>query len=184
MFKEYSDRLQQVLKDFDWQQLEPLADALNKAWKGGQRVFLCGNGGSAANAIHIANDFLYGVGGEDGLGLKVNALSANSAVLTCLGNDTSYEEIFSRQLRVQAEKGDILIILSGSGNSGNIVAALEEARKLEVKSFAILGFSGGKCLAIADHSIHFAIDDMQISEDCQMIVGHMLMKFLRKEGSL
>jgi D-sedoheptulose 7-phosphate isomerase len=141
-------------------------------------VFLCGNGGSAANAIHLANDFLYGVSKTLGSGLRVTALPANASVLTCLANDLGYDAIFSAQLAVQARRGDMLIVLSGSGNSPNILKALEHAKSMSVKTYAILGYSGGKAKAMADVPIHFAVDDMQISEDLQLIVGHMLMQYL------
>jgi D-sedoheptulose 7-phosphate isomerase len=144
----------------------------------GRQVFLCGNGGSAANAIHLANDFIYGISKTPGVGLRVTALSANSAVITCLANDLGYETIFAAQLAVQAVRGDVLIALSGSGNSPNIIKALEQARAMGVKTYAILGYSGGKAKTLADVPIHFAVDDMQLSEDLQLVVGHMIMQWL------
>lgn len=174
----YSTRLQDVLAKSDWSGVNQLAIDMLRCWQEGRQVFLCGNGGSAGNAIHLANDFLYGVAKTTGAGLKVMALSANSAVMTCLANDVGYDHIFSEQLAVQAQKGDLLIALSGSGNSGNIVRVIEQANTLGVKSFAILGFSGGICKQIADVPIHFPVNDMQISEDLQLIVGHMLMQYL------
>jgi D-sedoheptulose 7-phosphate isomerase len=143
-----------------------------------KQVFICGNGGSAGNAIHLANDFLYGIAKRPGGGLRVNALSANSAVITCLANDIGYERIYSEQLSVMANPDDVLIVLSGSGNSPNIVAALEQAKAMNVKSYAILGFSGGRSKQLADVPIHFSVDDMQMSEDLQLVVGHMLMQWL------
>jgi D-sedoheptulose 7-phosphate isomerase len=86
--------------------------------------------------------------------------------------------IYSEQLSVLASPGDVLIVLSGSGNSPNIVAALEQAKAMKVKSYAILGFTGGRCKQLADVPIHFPVDDMQISEDLQLVVGHMLMQWL------
>jgi D-sedoheptulose 7-phosphate isomerase len=130
--------------------------------KNGRQVFLCGNGGSAGNAVHLANDFLYGISKTHGSGLRVTALSANSAVITCLANDEGYDHIFSMQLAVQAQHGDVLIVLSGSGNSPNILKALEEAKRIGMRSYAILGYTGGRAKAMADVAIHFAIDDMQI----------------------
>ena len=177
-FESYSKKLQTVLKKSDWSEIEELASDMQKCWKDGRRVFLCGNGGSAGNAIHLANDFLYGVAKRTGGGLRVLALSDNPSVITCLANDLSYDHIFSEQLAVQAEKGDLLIALSGSGNSPNILLAIEQAKKMQVKSFAILGFLGGKCKGLVDVPIHFPVDDMQISEDLQLIVGHMLMQWL------
>ena len=143
-FTKYSEMLQGVLADFDWSLLNPLAEELKSALETRATVFLCGNGGSAANANHLANDFIYGVNPGKG-GLNVVSLSANSAVMTCLGNDTGYENIFSNQLRALGKEGDILIVLSGSGNSSNILTAVEQASSMGIKTFAILGFTGGKC---------------------------------------
>jgi D-sedoheptulose 7-phosphate isomerase len=108
----------------------------------------------------------------------VHSLSANPAAITCLANDEGYDQIFSMQLAVLAREGDVLIVLSGSGNSPNILAALEEAKAIGMTSYALLGFSGGKARALADVPIHFRVDDMQIAEDAQMIVGHMLLQWL------
>jgi D-sedoheptulose 7-phosphate isomerase len=177
-FADYAGRLQKVLQGSSWEGVELLARDLLECWKAKKQVFLCGNGGSAGNAVHMANDFLYGISKTYGSGLRVNALSANTAVLTCLANDCGYDQIFSMQLAVHANQGDMLIALSGSGNSPNIVKALEQARKSGVKSYAVLGYSGGKAKALADVAIHFAVDDMQIAEDMQLIVGHMLMQWL------
>jgi D-sedoheptulose 7-phosphate isomerase len=177
-FESYSKKLQQVLESSDWAPIEELADDIQKCWNEGRRVFLCGNGGSAGNAIHLANDFIYGIAKKTGGGLKAISLSDNSAVITCLANDVGYDHIFSEQLAVQAEEKDLLIVLSGSGNSSNIIHAVEQAKKMQVKSFAILGYNGGICKGIVDVPIHFPINDMQIAEDLQIIVGHMLMQWL------
>jgi D-sedoheptulose 7-phosphate isomerase len=177
-FKDYAHRLQSVLESSDWTGVLRLAEELRDCWATGRWVFLCGNGGSAGNAIHLANDFLYGVSKTFGSGLKVSALPANSSVLTCLANDMGYDAIFSMQIAVQASRGDVLIALSGSGNSPNILKALEQAKVMGMKTFAILGYSGGKAKSMADVPIHFAVDDMQISEDMQLVVGHMVMQWL------
>ncbi len=174
----YSQQLQSVLACADWSGVNQLATELLNCWREGRHIFLCGNGGSAGNAIHLANDLLYGVAKKTGGGVKAIALTANPAVMTCLANDIGYDHIFSEQLAVYAGKGDLLLVLSGSGNSSNIVHAIEMARRLDVKSFAVLGFTGGKCKSLADVAIHFPVYDMQIAEDLQLIVGHMLMQWL------
>ena len=174
----YSSKLQEVLASSDWSSVNLLAQDMLRCWQEKRQVFFCGNGGSAGNAIHLANDFLYGIAKKTGGGLKVQALSANSAVITCLANDVGYESIFSEQLAVQAQAGDLLIALTGSGNSPNIVRVIEQAKAMEVKSYAILGFTGGKCKELADVPIHFPVNDMQIAEDMQLIVGHMMMQWL------
>jgi D-sedoheptulose 7-phosphate isomerase len=175
---EYRNKLQNALMQVDQSQIIELANSLKSCWVEGRRVWICGNGGSAANASHLANDFFYGVAKGRGLGLKVASLSANPAIISCLANDVGYDSVYAMQLAVQAQAGDLLIVLSGSGNSPNIINVLEQAKKQEVKSYAILGFSGGKAKTLADVAIHFQIDDMQISEDLQVIIGHMLMQWL------
>ena len=180
---DYSSRLQEVLASSDWSGVNLLAQDMLLCWQAKRQVFFCGNGGSAGNAVHLANDFLYGIAKKTGGGLKTQALSANTAILTCLANDVGYESIFSEQLAVQAQAGDLLIALSGSGNSPNIVRVIEQAKKMNVKSYAILGFTGGKCKELADVPIHFPVHDMQIAEDMQLIVGHILMQWLYSKRS-
>ena len=177
-FSDYAERLSQVLASSKWTGVEQLAQDMNVAWKNGNQVFFCGNGGSAGNAVHLANDYIYGVAKRTGGGIRAVALSANPAVMTCLANDVGYDAIYSEQLAVLANKDDLLIVLSGSGNSPNILRVLEQARSMHVKSYAVLGFSGGKAKDLADVSIHFPVDDMQIAEDMQLVVGHMLMQWL------
>ena len=142
------------------------------------QVFLCGNGGSAANANHWANDLIYGAAKGGRGGVRAHSLSANTSVLMCLANDTGYENIFSGQLDVLGASGDILVALSGSGNSPNIVRAIEAGNRLGLETWAIVGFDGGKALELASHAIHFPIQDMQIAEDLQMVVCHLLTKQL------
>jgi len=177
-YNEYIEKLNMSLKSDVQEQIQLLADALLEAWKNKKTVFICGNGGSAGNAIHLANDFNYGIDKKNGIGLKIDALTANQSVITCIANDEGYENIFSQQLKVKANKGDTLIVLSGSGNSANVVKALLTGNELGLKTFAILGFSGGKCKELAQVPIHFPIDDMQVAEDLQVIVGHMCMQWL------
>jgi D-sedoheptulose 7-phosphate isomerase len=179
-FADYAQRLQTVLSSTAWDDVFRLSEALRDCWHEGRQVFLCGNGGSAGNAIHIANDLIYGIGMGRGLGLRAIALPANAAVLTCLANDLGYEHIFATQLAVQGLPGDLLIVFSGSGNSPNILNALEQAKKMGIRSFAVLGYSGGKAKPMADTAIHFPIDDMQIAEDLQLVVAHMAMQWLCK----
>lgn len=178
----YQQRLQICVAESDFSAVADLAQLLHDAWLERSRVFICGNGGSAGNANHLANDFLYGVN-PAGKALDVESLSANSSVMTCLANDTGYDNIYAQQLVSKAKKGDLLIVLSGSGNSGNIVAALEQAKNLQMHSAAIVGYSGGKAKAMSDVVIHFEYDDMQIAEDMQLVVGHMLMRDLHRRLS-
>lgn len=177
-FAGYSSRLNRALAEAPLGAIEKLAREMLDCWKSGRQVFLCGNGGSAGNAMHLANDMLYGISKTYGSGLRVHALPSNASVLTCLGNDCGYDQIFAMQLAVQASKGDVLVVFSGSGNSPNILKALEQAKQMGVKSYAVLGYSGGKAKGLADVPIHFAVDDMQIAEDLQLVAGHMIMQWL------
>ena len=178
----YLERLQGCFDKTNLEATEKLAHELHRVWVDGRNVYICGNGGSAANAIHIANDLHYGIGacgsGKQLPGLRVEALSANSGILTCLANDTGYDNIFSHQLEVKSQRNDLLIALSGSGNSPNIVKALTTANQIGLETFAILAFDGGQCKEVAKTPIHFAINDMQIAEDAQLVVGHLCMQWL------
>jgi D-sedoheptulose 7-phosphate isomerase len=177
-FRDYARRLSATLSDFDWAPAVRMAEELLDCWSTGRQVFFCGNGGSAGNANHLANDFMYPLSKRKGSGIRTHALSANPAVLTCLGNDEGYENIFAFQLAVLARRGDLLVAFSGSGNSPSIVRALEEARRLGVRSYAVVGYSGGDAKRIADVALHFPVDDMQIAEDAQTILGHMIVQWL------
>ena len=177
----YLNKFSSVLTDSTFTNVQYLANDIKQTKIKNKKIFICGNGGSAANAMHIANDLTYGAGISSGKGFNIEALPSNSAVITCLANDIGYENIFSEQLRVKATKGDLLIVLSGSGNSKNIINALKMAKKLKIKSYAILGYSGGKAKSLANVSLHFKINDMQIAEDIQIIIGHLLMKLLNKK---
>jgi D-sedoheptulose 7-phosphate isomerase len=182
-YSNYIKKLNNMLEISSLELIEELANSIHTAWKNKNTLYICGNGGSAGNAIHLANDFNYGISKGSGLGMRVEALPANSSVLTCLANDIGYENIFSQQLEVKANKDDLLLVLSGSGNSPNILKALEIGNKLQMKTFAILGYSGGKAKSLARYPIHFEINDMQISEDLQLIVGHIIMQWLCEEGN-
>lgn len=182
--KNYLNSLDNCFTEEKIEKVHNLADNLILAWKDNKKIFICGNGGSAGNAIHIANDFIYGAGacGQSPKvpGLNVEALTANSAVLTCLANDTGFENIFSHQLEVKAEVRDILIVLSGSGNSANVVNAIKKGNLIGMETFAIVAFNGGECKKVAKNPIHFETKDMQIAEDIQLVIGHLCMQWLSK----
>lgn len=176
----YVKTLSSVLQQLDSEQVQTFVDYLLKMKEKNGTLYLCGNGGSAANAIHLANDFTFGIS-PSGDAIKVEALAANSSVLTCLGNDIGYENIFSHQLKVKGNENDILCVLSGSGNSGNIINAIEQAKQLGMTTVGVLGYDGGKAKPLVDLPFHFDVPDMQISEDTQVVLGHILMKALHQE---
>lgn len=173
----YQARLTVAFAFDAFRQVKSLASAVRDTWAAGGTVFLCGNGGSAANAMHLANDWALISRGQPA-GLRVEALSANPAVVTTLANDFGYERIFSDQIEVKGRAGDLLLGLSGSGNSRNVIVALEAAVAKGMNTAAIVGYSGGTCREAAQLCLHFPVDDMQVAEDLQLIVGHMCMQWL------
>jgi len=175
---DYLDRTAEVLARVDRSAVRRLADAIEAAWRADAQVFVCGNGGSAANAEHFVNDLVFGVAPGSGGGVRAHALSANAAVVTCLANDLGYENIFAYQLAVLARPGDLVIALSGSGNSRNIIRALEAARERGLATAAIVGYRGGRAKSLAETVVHIEIDDMQISEDFMQIVAHAVSRHL------
>lgn len=180
--EKYRNDFLAVLQKQNLNEVIVLAQVLKECWQKSKRVFICGNGGSAANAMHLANDLLYGIGERKHPGIAVQALSSNSSILTCLANDLDFKSVFSQQLKTQGRKGDLLIVLSGSGNSPNIIEILKVAREMHIQSAAILGFDGGQALNLSDIVLHLEINDMQFAEDFQLIVGHMLMKWLKEHS--
>ena len=113
--------------------------------------------------------------------MKVQVSPSNTSIITCLANDIGYESIFVEQLKCFANEGDILLALSGSGNSKNIVQALEWGNFNKLKTFSIVGYDGGKAKKISNLCVHLEINDMQISEDSQLIIGHIIMQWLNPE---
>ena len=179
--KDYLNKLTRTLRQNKSKEIYSLYNSILQTWKKNKTVFICGNGGSAANANHIANDLSIAAVRNSKKGLKVEYLGSNSAVITCIANDYGYEKIFSEQLKNKASKDDLLLVLSGSGNSKNILNAIKQAKKIKMNTFAILGFNGGKCKKISDKFINYNINDMQISEDLQMIIINICVKELAKQ---
>ena len=174
---DYLKKLKFCIDSIDYNHIKFVAQTFNQIKKNKKTIYICGNGGSAANADHISNDLMLGLNKKK-QGYKIVSLSSNIAKISCIGNDLGYKKIYSHQLNELASEGDLLICLSGSGNSPNIINALRVAKKKKIFSICILGYSGGKAKKFADYSIHYKVDDMQISEDMQMIFFNCVMKFL------
>ena len=180
--QKYLNDLFNSFDDLVFEKIEVLSSLLIYAWENNRKIFICGNGGSGANSIHVANDFLYGVGATgDGPmlpGLSIESLVSNQAVITCLSNDIGYENIFSYQLEVKASKNDLLIVLSGSGNSKNILNAIKFANANNIYSFALVAFDGGECKNIVNDYIQINENNMELAEDSQMIIFNICKKYL------
>lgn len=182
IFYAYLDNIKSSLLHIDVVTLEHLLQDIVNCQNNKTKIIIFGNGGSAANAIHIANDFMYGATRNSSSGIDICALPANQAIITCLANDIGYENIFSHQIKAISRKGDIAIALSGSGNSPNIIEALKTCNEIGITTYGIYGYDGGLAIANTDYPFHIPINDMQISEDLQLVIFHIIMQAMSGES--
>ena len=174
----YKSEASKMFNENHVKKLEKIANILSKIYKSQKTLYVCGNGGSASIAEHFVCDHQKLLATTKKFLPKVISLSSNLPLITAIANDTDYSNIFSDQLRYNYKPGDMLFVISASGNSPNIVNALKVGNEIGMKTFAILGYTGGDCKKLAQHPIHISVNDMQISEDLQLIVGHMCMQWL------
>lgn len=145
-------------------------------------IYTIGNGASAAIAQHWACDYTKGCK-QGGLRPRVISLAANIPLMTAISNDISYEDVYAFQLEALGQEDDVLIAISSSGNSPNVVKALETAKKLKIKTIALTGFSpNNKCAQLADISIHVDCDEYEATEDVHQAIMHMIAKYIRQKN--
>ncbi len=173
---EVADMVRQIPQDQIWDVIHVLMDA----WRKGSRVFLLGNGGSAATASHMANDLNKYTIVPGQPRFKVLALSDNVPLMTAWGNDTSYDNIFVEQMLNFWEPGDVAIGISGSGNSPNVLVAMRAARDLGGTAIGFTGRDGGKLKGVVDLCIHIPSDNIVQQEDGHMILDHLMASTLRQ----
>jgi D-sedoheptulose 7-phosphate isomerase len=176
--REYIDRLEQGLREIDTVAIERVVETLENARRERRTIFIIGNGGSAATASHMANDLQKLASQGKSLPYRAIALTDNVPLITAWANDANYAAVFVRQLEALARSGDVLIAITGSGNSPNIVRAMQWSKAAELKTIAFLGFKGGKVKEIADHVLLFAEDHYGRVEDAHMILEHMIANYL------
>jgi len=178
---EYLVHLSSVLARIDRAEVGAFIETLLAARRRGSRIFFIGNGGSAATASHFANDVAIG-SGDYTQPFRAQSLTDNVAILTALGNDFGYEEVFVRQLRVQAEPDDVLVAISASGNSPNLLRAIEYAAEARLTSVALTAFDGGRMRDLADQSVHVPteIGEYGPAEDAHMVLDHLVGAFLMR----
>jgi D-sedoheptulose 7-phosphate isomerase len=181
-FKDYTTYLNETLIKVDQGELDNFISLMLKAYNEERMVFVIGNGGSAANSSHFAQDLAKGTRKtlETEKRIKALSLTDNSAFITALSNDDGYDTIFEQQLRTYAKHGDFLIAISGSGNSPNIIKAIEWANANEITTIGITGFEGGKLKKLARHSVNVPLNDMCTSESVHSVVLHYLILELQK----
>ena len=174
----YFQKVEDVLNKLDRRPISDFVDALLATYENGGTIYVFGNGGSAATAAHFCGDFIKGISHGLNKRFKAICLSDNIPGMTAIANDISYEEIFVEQIRNLLKKGDLLVGFSGSGNSANVVKAMEYAKSAAVKTVACCGYDGGKVKRIADIVIHAQICDMEISEDAHLVICHCIKRIL------
>ena len=179
-FDAYAAELARAADSIDPVALDQAAEVLLAAYTRGARVFSCGNGGSAAIANHLQCDHVKGIATSTDLRPRVVSLSASIELLTAIGNDMSYEDVFAYQLQLQASAGDVLIAISSSGRSPNIVRALTWARDHGLATIALTGFDGGAARAVAAVAVHVDGANYGIVEDLHQAVMHALAQYLRQ----
>lgn len=177
----YLEYLQTVLRSIDTREIGDFIRTLLDARERGANIFFIGNGGSAATASHFANDIAIGTNDYD-RPFRAMSLVDNVPVVTAIGNDFGYEEIFVRQLRVLARKGDVLIAISASGNSPNLLKAFEWASTAGVRTVALTAFDGGAMKKMADQGVHVptAPKEYGPAEDAHMVLDHLVGAYLMR----
>lgn len=166
--KRYASGVCNILRKIDPGPILEAVAALYDAWKAGKVVMFCGNGGSGASCSHIVNDFV------KGCGLKAICLNDSMPLVSAIANDEEWAFVFSDQVKYWAEDGGVLVAVSGSGNSDNILQAAGTAFCLNCKTIGLSGFDGGLLKSRADISIHVPTESMQQAEDVHMVILHML----------
>jgi D-sedoheptulose 7-phosphate isomerase len=174
----YKAAHESVWKQIDETELRNAISLIRHSYTNGKKIITCGNGGSACTASHYITDWSKMVRIATGNPFRGVALTDNVGLITAYANDIDYSEVFSGQLASLADEDDLLIAISGSGNSKNTLRALEYANHNGLKTLAIVGYDGGKMRLIAQHSLLFPCFDMQVCEDFHLIFGHLVMKVL------
>src|SRR5579871_1607601 len=175
---DYLNGVKRLIDQVSEAQVEHLASLLEAAWHEGKHVLMMGNGGSAATASHIVNDLQKCMHLEAGKPLKIMCLSDCTPLIMAWANDTEYANIFAPQIECWAGPGDLVIAISGSGNSPNVLRAVEAANAKGAYTFGLAGYRGGKLAQIARESIVVESDNMQQIEDLHMILLHLVFSML------
>ena len=174
-FVNYGKELFSAIQNVDEKTLKKAIDTFKKIIKQKRQIFVCGNGGSAAIANHYIADYLKLLREKTKIKTKIISLSSSIELLTAISNDRDYNQIFSYQLESLSNKGDLLILISSSGNSKNIINAIKYAKKNSITTIGFSGFNGGYLRKNCDISLHFENKSYQLSEDYHHILMHFIM---------
>ena len=180
LIETYLEQEIDILKRIDVSAVNEVLNLLEAGMKREATIYVFGNGGSAATASHFQNDFNKGVSEHIDKKFRFLCLNDNIATIMAVANDIGYEEVFRFQLQGKIKKGDILMAISGSGNSPNVINAVEYGKKQGCKVVGLTGYSGGRLKELSDISLHVPINSMQITEDVHMIFNHLMMSVFYK----
>lgn len=174
MLQDYINELVETVKKLDLDSIETICQHIQNQVSDGKRIFVAGNGGSGAIASHLANDWSKGLYAKGLSSAQIFCLNDNTPTFTAIANDIGYESTLSIQLEMFAKAGDTVILISGSGNSSNILKAADFAIKNKIHVVGVTGFGGGALIELSDYRFHAPINNMQISEDIMSMFGHLI----------
>lgn len=172
--EQYFEKVIYALRSVDINELIEAIKLIETTVKNNKTIYVMGNGGSASTASHINSDLSNTVGQIKGDRVNISCLSDSIAIITAIANDHSYDVIYEKQLYGRLKQGDLVIAISGSGNSKNIIKAAEYAKTVQAKIVAMTGYDGGSLKKIADLNLHVPIDNMQVSEDIHLLFNHVI----------
>lgn len=179
--KNYFEELSSTIRQLDVDEIYNAVNAIKEAYNREANIYIFGNGGSATTASHFVCDFNKGISANLDKKFNFICLNDNTSIITAIANDISYEDIFYFQLKNRLKEDDLVIAISGSGNSKNVLKAVDYARKVGTKVVGITGYAGGMLKELSDYKMHVNIDDMQITEDIHMSFDHMMYRVLKAE---
>jgi D-sedoheptulose 7-phosphate isomerase len=181
--KNYINKEKEILDKLNVEEINSFINILLETVRKNGVIYICGNGGSASTASHFMNDFNKGVESFHGNPFRFMCLSDNIATITAIANDISYDEIYSHQLKNRLNPNDIVIGISGSGNSSNIINAIKYANQCGNTTISLTGYDGGKLKHLTVCNVHIPVNNMQIVEDIHLILDHLIMYILsQKKG--
>lgn len=182
--KDYYEREKAAIDLMNVDEINEAMNLLLDAYERGATIFTLGNGGSSATASHMVCDFMKGTCYDCEKKFRMVCLNDNMATIMAMGNDIGFDQVFAYQMKALAKPGDLVVAISGSGNSKNVINACEVAKEKGLKIIGMTGFGGGKLHAMSDAHIHLPLNDMQLAEDAHMIAIHMMMQiFMAHFGS-
>jgi len=182
-FKRYCQYVQKLLSEIDVASIKKIVDCFLEARSNNKTIYFAGNGGSASTASHFAQDMGEVGRKTQGKGFRTQSIADNTSALTAISNDYSYTDVFSLQIQYSFDSGDVLVVISASGNSPNVIKAVELAKERGGRTVALVGFDGGRLAQICDHVVHIKSKKGEYGpvEDIHLILNHMIVSYLMME---